>query len=293
MSSAGKYSFKKHHNMILDDIDWRYLTGIISIDILIMVIMEFFRNIQKHILMIVLAFCISCILTIGLKLCFVPCPKWAEEYADGINNILLNLSYSYVAGYIIYWFTVIIPEERDRKEVLPLLRNEVISLWTPIQNVFNWYIAFNVTEYVKATQKEVSNAIKTGYRKDYIYDPTQNIDYINLLKIRLDEFRKKASLLFKKNRYFNAEQYKCLIVIINEDYNPFSNFAVFKGESPKDEDAIKRIVSDQLWKVIEEYIKLRESFGIEDDLFLNSIFKSPNGSLTVKRVTANNSQNNK
>lgn len=241
--------------------------------------------------MIVLAFCISCILTIGLKLCFVPSPEWAEEYADGINNILLNLSYSYVAGYIIYWFTVIIPEERDRKEVLPLLRNEVISLWTPIQNVFNWYIAFNVTEYVKATQKEVSNAIKTGYRKDYIYDPTQNIDYTNLLKIRLDEFRKKASLLFKKNRYFNAEQYKCLIVIINKNYNPFHNFANSCTPNQNVPDTIKNIVSNELWKIIEDYIKLRESFDIKDDLFLNSIFRRPNG-YTTKRQTANNSQNN-
>ena len=47
----------------------------------------------------------------------------------------------------------------------------------------------------------------------------------------------------------------------------------------------------QLWKIIEEYINLRESFGIKDDLFLNSIFRRPNG-YTTKRQTANNSQNN-
>lgn len=280
---------------MFDDINLCYLLGIICIDILIMVIMEFFKSIQRQILMIVLAFCIFCILAIGLKLYFVPCPGWAEEYADGINNILLNLSYSYVAGYVIYWFTVIIPDKRDKEIVLPLIRNEIISLWSPIENLFNWYISSSATEHVKATEEEVSKAIHENYRKDKVYDyipPQKKIDNTDLLKIRLDKFKDKAIFLSQKNKYFTAEQINCLYVIINENYKPFSNLANSCAPNQDIPDEMKKIVSAQLWKIIEEYINLRESFGIKDDLFLNSIFTRKKGTFTVKRKTANNSQNN-
>ena len=257
--------------------------------------MEFFKSIQRQILMIVLAFCIFCILAIGLKLYFVPCPECLEKYADGINNILINLSYSYVAGYILYWFTVIIPEKRDKEIVLPLIKNEIISLWSPIESLFNWYIAFSATEQVKPTEEEVLKAIHENYSKYKVYDyipPKKRIDNTDLLKIRLDEFKDKAIFLSQKSRYFTAEQFNCLNVIINENYNPFSTLANSCAPNQDIHEAMKNIVSAQLWKIIEEYINLRESFGIKDDLFLNSIFLREKRKITFKRKTANNSQNN-
>lgn len=279
---------------MFDDINWYYLLGTICIDILIMAIMEFFDSLKRKILIIVLMFCLFCIVTIGLDICLFPFPS-LSDYVPGINNILINLSYSYVAGYILYWFTVIIPEKRDKEIVLPLIKNEIISLWSPIESLFNWYIAFSATEQVKPTEEEVLKAIHENYSKYKVYDyipPQKRIDYTDLLKIRLDEFKDKAIFLSQKSRYFTAEQFNCLNVIINENYNPFSTLANSCAPNQDIPEAMKNIVSAQLWKIIKDYINLRESFGIKDDLFLNSIFTRKKGTFTVKRKTANNSQNN-
>ena len=64
----------------------------------------------------VIAFILSMIIPVGLLLSawailsieISILPKipvsWEESVVQGVNRILLNLSYSYIAGVIIYWF---------------------------------------------------------------------------------------------------------------------------------------------------------------------------------------------
>ena len=41
----------------------------------------------------------------------IPVP-WEESVVLGVNKVLLNLSYSYIAGVIVYWFVVKLPSLR-------------------------------------------------------------------------------------------------------------------------------------------------------------------------------------
>lgn len=245
--------------------------GIYVIVLPLLIVFWFFKKeIMKHILILVLIFCIICLLLIGFKLNPLPCPEcFGDNFADGVNDILKNLSYSYVAGYIIYWFTVLIPEKKEKEIVLPTLKNEVIALWHPIQNLFNWYIGTSAEKQELATKENIAKAIQDNYSSHIKYDQTTN--NILLLKIRLDEFKSKASFLFQKNKYFTARQYDIINKIITKNYNLFSTFAKWDLKDDSLIDSSKNQVSDLLWEIIEEYIELRKSFEIEEDLYLNNI----------------------
>lgn len=39
---------------------------------------------------------------------------WEESMVQGINNFFLNLSYSYIAGLLVYWFAVKLPEVKKK-----------------------------------------------------------------------------------------------------------------------------------------------------------------------------------
>ena len=42
---------------------------------------------------------------------------WDESVVQGINRLFLNLSYSYIAGVIIYWFTVKFPNVKKKLNI--------------------------------------------------------------------------------------------------------------------------------------------------------------------------------
>lgn len=46
---------------------------------------------------------------------------FTDEVITGLNNVFVGLSYSYIVGILVYYFTVIIPDIRERKRLRPLI----------------------------------------------------------------------------------------------------------------------------------------------------------------------------
>lgn len=59
----------------------------------------------------------------------------SESTVAGLNKIFLALSYSFIAGVIVYWFTVKFPFEFNKKVFLPVIEAKIIGLGNHLSNM--------------------------------------------------------------------------------------------------------------------------------------------------------------
>lgn len=51
-----------------------------------------------------------------------------EDYTNGLNRVFLALSYSYLAGVIVYWFTTVFPFYIIKKQISPVIKYRIIEI---------------------------------------------------------------------------------------------------------------------------------------------------------------------
>lgn len=61
--------------------------------------------------------------------------NFSLQTIKGINNIFLALAYSYVAGVIVYWFTVKFPYIRNKYRLMPVIKNRIESIGNQLSNM--------------------------------------------------------------------------------------------------------------------------------------------------------------
>ncbi|MBK9225086.1 MAG: hypothetical protein IPO23_11590 [Flavobacterium sp.] len=79
----------------------------------------------KLILIIISLICTYIILAVGLKI--VP-TIYESSNSENINNVSLNLSYSYIAGVIFYFFVTLFPYLILKNKLKPALDLKLIDL---------------------------------------------------------------------------------------------------------------------------------------------------------------------
>lgn len=92
-----------------------------------------------------------------------------QETADGINRILLGLSYSYLAGWIIYLLTVSLPEYNKRRKLSPIIRRQIDSIANQLHNLV---MEFCLPPNQNPDIFNVSQCIQTMKARDWT-DPVQ------------------------------------------------------------------------------------------------------------------------
>ena len=55
---------------------------------------------------------------------------WNNSTIEGLNHLYLNLSYSYIAGAIIYWFTVDRPYQINKHKISKVIRSKIDNIRT-------------------------------------------------------------------------------------------------------------------------------------------------------------------
>lgn len=89
----------------------------------------------KIVLFIIFVLCIWAISTIQLHLFPSINVKWSQELCDNVNNVYINLSYSFMAGFIFYLLTVSFPHIMEKKRIKPVLQQKVNDIKNEFRNV--------------------------------------------------------------------------------------------------------------------------------------------------------------
>lgn len=68
--------------------------------------------------------CISIIIIVGLDISSLKRTITDKDFADNMNGVLLNLSYSYITGYLVYLLTVLIPRLYSANIIYPKVKDK-------------------------------------------------------------------------------------------------------------------------------------------------------------------------
>lgn len=70
--------------------------------------------------------------------------SYAEKTLEGIKTILINVSFSYLAGWIIYLFTVVLPKWEENRRMQPLINEQITTIYNHIHRIVcRFYLSDN------------------------------------------------------------------------------------------------------------------------------------------------------
>ena len=219
-------------------------------------------------LFIMLLLCVWALSAIQLKIPHLTINvNWAQERCDNLNQLYINLSYSFLAGFVFYLLTIYFPQKRERKRLKPVIKQKVLEIRKELRNV--------LLEFSRKTDiqnfMEIENARNVLMSKNWTdYIPTfqllykANISYIAYIK--------ETGILLKKNindfiqsyqRYMTAEQICLLEELSNMQIfsiaHQFSQMTI-SLEDPNGKNSLIDMFIDAMNKMSE----IEESFSIKD-----------------------------
>lgn len=90
----------------------------------------------KSLLAIAIGLCVWSILAIQLDVSsLILNVGWEQSVCDNINNVYINLSYSFIAGYIFYLLTICIPQRINYNKIQPVLNKKVLHIKSSFRNI--------------------------------------------------------------------------------------------------------------------------------------------------------------
>ena len=165
---------------------------------------------------ILLAFSLWCILSIGIGILpLINTSIICDETIEKLNIVFLNLSYSYLAGYIMYFLTVTVPFYRRRKIFELLINNFIYKYYSSALFTFYLYY-YNKKNIVDIKENQY---VKEFYDRDKELQgksmDTLGMDSDNEIRSRRlsnlhSEYINFISNMIPYKDYLNAEQLSIL-----------------------------------------------------------------------------------
>jgi hypothetical protein len=180
-----------------------------------------------------------------------------EEVTNSLNSVYINLSYSYVAGVLIYLLTVVIPYKNRKRVVLPLIKNLIIKYYKGSLFSFTTFYLNERKEYL-----ENNNDLKE-------YSKELRLNEKLLKALYSDEAGRKNTLkLVSKEFYeFNVN------ITSNEDYLSIDQLNI-----------LNKLRQDTFIELVDQYI---DTMGVDDvnKLFYETFKKYIQLVVELKKIT--------
>lgn len=182
------------------------------------------RNWPNLLFVIVLILCFWSILSIGLGL--APSIKCGFDIklVDKFNVIVLNLSYSYIAGCVFYYLSVVFPHYKNKKVIKPAIKMNICEIRSTINEIL---VEFSRDTGEKPVSFHNLDACKRVVISKDWYDEVSGIKQrtgksMNYLRFCLHEYadvsKNIESLILKYKDYLSTEQLLLLERIKMSDF---------------------------------------------------------------------------
>lgn len=146
-------------------------------------------------LFIMLLLCVWALSAIQLKIPHLTINvNWAQERCDNLNQLYINLSYSFLAGFVFYLLTIYFPQKRERKRLEPVIKQKVLEIRKELRNVLlEFSRKTDIQNYIEieSARKVLMSKNWTDYMPMYQLLYKANISYIAYIK--------EKGILIKKN----------------------------------------------------------------------------------------------
>lgn len=170
----------------------------------------------RIVFIIVLILCFWAIFAIQLEIDWLIIKiKLPQSVCNNINRLYLNLSYSYVAGYIIYLLTIYFPKKSEKKRLQPIFKQKIRD----IKNDFNCILLeFSRNTEIKNGYMEIENARKVLLSKNWtdimpMYQKMYkaNISYIAFISEEGKILKKQINDFIQSYQSFITARQLCLL----------------------------------------------------------------------------------
>lgn len=127
----------------------------------------FKNNIVEACLTIALLLCLWAIGSIQLKVIPLIPISLPIEQCDGLNEMFVNLSYSFIAGYIFYLLTVVLKSYHERKKMHKVLNNKFNQIASPIEAIIDVFYG-EMGAKVDRTRESITNILNSRNFNDRV-----------------------------------------------------------------------------------------------------------------------------
>lgn len=232
--------------------------------------MKFVKNIHyaRLALYLILLLCAWAILAIQLKITCISIPvNWSQESCNNLNQLYINLTYSFLAGYVFYLLTIYFPRKTEKKRLQPVIIKKTKAIKNELENVlleFSRGTGINYTEIENARKVLMSKNWTDNmpmYQKLY----NANISYIAFIGEVGKIIQKNVVELIQSYQRFMTTEQICLLEELSNLYifslaQRFSKMPI----SLEDENGKKSLV-DFFIKALEKMKEIEDSFDIKDN----------------------------
>ena len=171
---------------------------------------------SKIALFVLLLFCGWAIFAIQLRVTGLQIQmNWSQDRCDNLNQLFINLTYSFLAGYVFYLLTIYFPQRIEKKRIQPVIQQKVLNIRKAISDIL---LEFSRDTDIHKDLLEIDNANKVLMSKNWT-DKMPMFQYLYKAQISylayIGEVGKKiqkdiVDLIQSYQRYMTTEQV-CLL----------------------------------------------------------------------------------
>ena len=220
-------------------------------------------------LFIMLLLCVWALSAIQLKIPHLTINvNWAQERCDNLNQLYINLSYSFLAGFVFYLLTIYFPQKRERKRLEPVIKQKVLEIRKELRNVLlEFSRKTDIQNYIEieSARKVLMSKNWTDYMPMYQYLYGANISYIAFIGEVGKVIQKNTiDLIQSYQRYLTTEQIR-LLEELPQMY--IFNFAQRFSKMPisLEDDKGKESIVGFFIKALNKMVEIEKSFSIKDE----------------------------
>ncbi len=166
-------------------------------------------------LFLLLLLCVWAIFAIQLKIPHLSINvDWTQERCDNLNQLYINLSYSFWAGFVFYLLTIYFPQKREQKRLEPVIKQKVLEIRKDLRNILlEFSRSTDIQKYteIEDVRKVLMSKKWTDYMPMYQKLYGINISYIAFIgEVGKTIQKNTIDLIQSYQRYLTTEQIRLL-----------------------------------------------------------------------------------
>ncbi len=216
---------------------------------------------------IVLGVCLICLYIIIQVKFDLPLYIGNSVFAEQINDILVNLSYSYIAAYLFYLMTSRLPLALRKRKIMPVIQKRVQEIGR--RSIYYVLLEFSRDSNLNADYKSIENTAKLLESKHWTDEmPTVQrqfgirINYLNYIHHQCDDLKERVSEILKRYKdEMTVEQITALEELTDmhlfrsvELFCSLPKIVIEPGHNP---------FVDEYCDMHKKYLEVEKLFGIE------------------------------
>lgn len=213
--------------------------------------------------MVVVGLLLSAWAVFSIEIPWIPkiAVSWETATITGWNKVFLALAYSYVAGVILYWFTVRFPYALNKKRLSPVIDSKIRSIGNQLLNMS---LEFRHLENPKENEVDTIIGLITTKRWTEACKVPYHVRRSNVTEAFVYDYydvqRSVSALISDYKKYLSAEQLILLEELRENKITVFFNVAEGHGQGFVFSDYFyENVLTPAYREMLEIYNKLAES----------------------------------